>query len=81
MDQRADLARIAAPTLVIAGTFDPAPTPAAARDWASMIPDARFLELPTAHLSNLGAAGEFNAAVLAFLGQAPAGEGSSRAGS
>ena len=29
--------RIAAPTLVIAGTFDPAPTPAAAREWASMI--------------------------------------------
>jgi 3-oxoadipate enol-lactonase len=70
MDQRASLAHIAAPTLVIAGTCDPAPTPAAARAWASAIPDASFLELPAAHLSNIGAAGPFNQAVLAFLGQA-----------
>jgi 3-oxoadipate enol-lactonase len=70
MDQRAQLARIAAPTLVIAGTFDPAPTPAAAREWASAIPNARFVELPAAHLSNIGAAAEFNAAVLSFLGTA-----------
>ena len=68
MDQRAELARIAAPTLVIAGTFDPAPTPAAAREWASAIPKARFVELPAAHLSNIGAAAEFNEAVLSFLG-------------
>ena len=67
MDQRAELGRIAAPTLVIAGTDDPAPTPEAARAWASTIPDARFLELPTAHLSNIGAAGEFNQQVLTFL--------------
>ncbi len=67
MDQRADLARITAPTLVIAGKFDPAPTPAAAREWASTIPQARCLELPTAHLSNIGAAGEFNQQVLNFL--------------
>ena len=46
---------------------DPAPTPAAAREWASMIPNARSLELPTAHLSNIGAAGEFNQQVLNFL--------------
>jgi 3-oxoadipate enol-lactonase len=69
MDQRAELARIAAPTLVIAGTFDPAPTPAAAREWASTIPNARCMELPAAHLSNIGAAAEFNEAVLAFLGK------------
>jgi 3-oxoadipate enol-lactonase len=68
MDQRAELARIAAPTLVIAGTFDPAPTPDAAREWASAIPNARFVELPAAHLSNIGAAAEFNEAVLSFLG-------------
>ena len=69
MDQRAELARIAAPTLVIAGTFDPAPTPAAAREWASTIPNALFIELPAAHLSNIGAATAFNDAVLAFLGK------------
>jgi 3-oxoadipate enol-lactonase len=67
MDQRAELTRISTPTLVIAGTYDPAPTPEAAQAWASTIPDARFLELPTAHLSNIGAAGEFNQQVLTFL--------------
>lgn len=67
MDQRASLTQIAVPTLVIAGTHDPAPTPAAARAWASTIPNARFLELPAAHLSNIGAAELFNEAVLAFL--------------
>ena len=69
MDQRVALARITAPTLVIAGTSDPSPTPAAARQWAATIPGARFLELPAAHLSNIGAADEFNAAVLGFLAE------------
>ena len=67
MDQRADLARVAAPTLVIAGTYDQAPTPEAARAWASMIPNAGFVELPAAHLSNIGAAAEFNQQVITFL--------------
>lgn len=69
MDQRAALAQVTAPTLVIAGTYDPAPTPAAAREWSSTIPDVRFLELPAAHLSNIAAARAFNDAVLAFLGE------------
>jgi 3-oxoadipate enol-lactonase len=68
MDQRAALALIIAPTLVIAGTQDPAPTPEAARAWAATIPNARFRELPAAHLSNIGAAELFNEVVLAFLG-------------
>ena len=67
MDQRADLARITTPTLVIAGTHDPAPTPDAARQWAATMPQALFIELPAAHLSNIGAAAGFNAAVLDFL--------------
>ena len=67
MDQRAALARITAPTLVIAGTWDSAPTPEAARAWASTIPNAQFLELPAAHLSNIGAATAFTEAVLQFL--------------
>ncbi len=67
MDQRPHLARITAPTLVIGGTFDPAPTPEAARGLASEIRGAEFAELPTAHLSNLGAAGQFNDCVLEFL--------------
>lgn len=67
MDQRASLPQIAAPTLVVAGTRDPAPTPEAARAWAATIPGARVLELPAAHLSNLGAAEPYTRQVLEFL--------------
>jgi pimeloyl-ACP methyl ester carboxylesterase len=67
MDQRDDLPRINTPTLVIAGTDDPSSTIDTARQWAGTIPQVSFTELPAAHLSNLGAAGEFNAAVLRFL--------------
>ena len=54
---------------MIGGTFDPAPTLAASRALADAIPGAGFAELPAAHLSNLGAAAQFNAAVLEFLGR------------
>lgn len=67
MDQRADVARIAVPTLVVAGTHDPSTPPAAGRFLAGRIPGARYVELPTAHLSNVEAAVEFNAALTAFL--------------
>lgn len=67
MDQRAALSSIVAPTLVIAGTYDPAPSPEAARAWAAVIPRSRFLELPAAHLSNIGAAEQFTRQVLDFL--------------
>jgi 3-oxoadipate enol-lactonase len=67
MDQRDDLPRIGRPTLVIAGTEDPSPGIDAARQWAATIPQARIIELPAAHLSNIGAAVAFNAAVLQFL--------------
>jgi 3-oxoadipate enol-lactonase len=67
MDQRDDLPRINTPTLVIAGTEDPSPSVDAARQWTVMIPQALFIELPAAHLSNIGAATAFNAAVLGFL--------------
>lgn len=67
MDERASLPRIAAPTLVVAGTCDPAPTPEAARAWAATIRHARLLELPAAHLSNVQAAGLFTQHVLEFL--------------
>jgi pimeloyl-ACP methyl ester carboxylesterase len=67
MDQRAELPHITTPTLVIAGIFDPAPSLDAARQWAAAIPQSLFVELPAAHLSNIGAAAGFNAGVLAFL--------------
>jgi 3-oxoadipate enol-lactonase len=51
----------------VAGLHDPAPPIATARDYASRITGARLVELPAAHLSNVEAAQEFNAAVLRFL--------------
>lgn len=68
-DERASLPTIRSPVLVVAGTDDPAPPLAAARDYAAKIAGARFVELPTAHLSNLGAVARFNAEVLRFLGE------------
>lgn len=67
MDQRDDLPRIGLPTLVIAGTADPSPSIDAARQWAATIPQSMFIELPAAHLSNIGAVAAFNAAVVCFL--------------
>jgi 3-oxoadipate enol-lactonase len=67
LDERPSLALIRAPTLVVGGTHDPAPTPAAIRELAAQIPGARCLELPAAHLSNLGAPGAFSDALRAHL--------------
>lgn len=66
-DLRADLAVIAAPTLVIAGVHDASTTPADARALAAAIAGARHVELVAAHISNIEAAAAFNAAVLDFL--------------
>lgn len=68
MDQRADIARIPVPTLVVVGSDDGGTTPAIARDIAAAIPGAKLAELADAsHLSNIEQAEAFNAAVLAFL--------------
>jgi 3-oxoadipate enol-lactonase len=67
MDQREAIARIAAPTLVVAGTHDAATPPAAGQFIAGRIPGARYVELPAAHISNVEVADRFNAAVLDFL--------------
>ena len=45
MDQRDDVARIRAPTLVIAGTHDAATPPADGRFLAERIAGARYVEL------------------------------------
>lgn len=66
-DMRDDLARITAPTLVIAGTRDPGTPPEQARFLADHIPDARLDELDAAHLANVEAADRFTALVLGFL--------------
>ena len=75
LDERRSLAHISSPTLVIGGTYDPAPRPEAARELASLIPNARFAELPAAHLTNLGAEQAFNECVLGFLRQGDGGRG------
>jgi 3-oxoadipate enol-lactonase len=67
MDQRAELRSIQSPTLVISGRHDPATPPADGHAIADTIRDARLRELNAAHLSNIEAAAEFNAAVINFL--------------
>jgi len=67
MDQREAVAAIAAPTLVIAGTHDAATPPADGRYLAETIRDARYVELPAAHLSNIETAPAFTAALVDFL--------------
>lgn len=67
MDQRDAIAGIKTPTMVVAGTFDPSTPPAMTRAIADAITGSKYIELPTAHLSNIEAAAPFNEAVGHFL--------------
>ncbi len=67
MDQRADLARITAPTLVIGGKYDKATPPEHGELIAKSIPRARYVELNAAHLSNWEVAQAFTQQVQSFL--------------
>lgn len=69
MDQRTDIRRITAPTLVIAGTHDQATPPAGGRLVADNIQGARYVELNAAHLSNWEVAQSFTTQVIGFLRQ------------
>lgn len=67
-DLRDAVAAIAAPTLVIGGSIDPATPPEEAEWLAIAIPGAELLIIGgAAHLSNLDHAAEFTAALLSFL--------------
>ncbi|MBV7483011.1 3-oxoadipate enol-lactonase [Bordetella sp. BOR01] len=66
-DLRGRLGEIKAPTLVIAGTQDPATTPQDGRDLAAGIAGARYLELDTSHISNWEQPEAYTRAVLDFL--------------
>lgn len=66
-DLRGEIARIATPTLVIAGSGDIPTPPADGRYLAETIPGARYVELYAAHLSNLQQVDGFSEAVLTFL--------------
>jgi 3-oxoadipate enol-lactonase len=69
MDQRESIARIAAPTLVVAGTHDASTTPAAGQFMVGKIRGARYAELDAAHISNVEAAERFTETVLAFVAE------------
>lgn len=69
MDLRADLARISAPTLALAGAADPTTPPEHLRAIAEAVPGARLLVLPqAAHLANDEQAASVNTALLLHLG-------------
>jgi 3-oxoadipate enol-lactonase len=67
-DLAAELARVAAPTLAIAGRDDPAIPLEHLRAIADAVPDADYLEVaPAAHLANWERATEVNAALRTHL--------------
>jgi 3-oxoadipate enol-lactonase len=66
-DETPLLGMIHAPTLVIAGTHDPATPPADGRLIAGGIPGARYVELNASHLSNVEAAEAFTSELGRFL--------------
>jgi pimeloyl-ACP methyl ester carboxylesterase len=67
-EQRAALARLAVPVLLLAGEHDNNAPPKVMARMAEAIPDARYVCLPGAgHLMNLTHPADFNAEVRAFL--------------
>ncbi len=58
---------ITVPTLVVAGSFDPSTPPEEGRWIAQTIPNARYLELPTAHFSPSEKPKRFADATVRFL--------------
>ena len=66
-DLRERLGEIKQRTLVIASTHDLAATPADGRFLTDNIPDARYVELPTSHISNWEQPEAYTRAVLDFL--------------
>jgi 3-oxoadipate enol-lactonase len=67
MDQRDSVARIKAPTLVIAGTHDLATPAADGKLVAERIAGARYVELDAAHLSNWEQSAAYTDHVVGFL--------------
>lgn len=67
MDHRPLLAKIAVPTLVIAGRYDPATTLDAGEFIAQHIPKARLAVLETAHIANIEQPKIYADTVLGFL--------------
>lgn len=66
-DLRNSLTMIRVPCLILAGTHDASATPADGHFLAERIPDAQYVEVPSAHLSNIEAHDDFNRHVRQFL--------------
>ena len=66
------LATISTPTLVISGTHDPATPAERGREIAQAIPEARYLELPTAHFGHSERPVRWLGATVDFLNARPA---------
>jgi 3-oxoadipate enol-lactonase len=66
-DLRRTAALIRSPTLVIAGEHDPVTSAAHGKEIASIVPGARYVEMPVMHMSNVERPAEFVEAVIAFL--------------
>lgn len=66
-DLRPELASMTAPTLVIAGALDVSTPPDQMRELAAALPDARYVELDAAHLSNVERPAAFAAALRQHL--------------
>jgi 3-oxoadipate enol-lactonase len=66
-DLRGEIGRIAIPTLLLAGTFDPVTTVVDAEAMQAAIPGARLATVPSSHLSNLETPEAFEQAVLPFV--------------
>ncbi len=67
MDQREAIRSITNPVLVIAGTHDGSTPPEKGREIAAAIPNAKYVELDAAHLSNIEQERAFTTAVMDFL--------------
>jgi 3-oxoadipate enol-lactonase len=79
-DLRNDVKHIAAPTLIISGTFDVPTPPSDGRYLQKEIPGAHYVELAAAHLSNQEQVTPFTNAVLTFLNAEVVIEGAAQTG-
>jgi len=66
-DLTAKVGSITAPTLLVAGSYDPVTPPSDLMWLQENIPDAQYLELKAAHLSNMEQPDAFLAAMVSFL--------------
>lgn len=67
-DFRASLPSVHVPVLVIGGSLDQAAPPEGVKAVAALIPNARYVEIDAAHISNIENSLAFNAALVDFLG-------------